>query len=83
MGDMTISNIPDAVLKRLRDRASQEQKSAETLVLELLERAALMPRIPSRESLSELDRIRAMTPAPLPSSVPLIRELREQNDTGR
>lgn len=59
MGSIVIRNIPDDVLKRLKDRAKAEGKSAEQLAREALSEKAK----PSREEIMrEAARIRAMSP---------------------
>jgi plasmid stability protein len=59
MGSMVIRNIPDDVLKRLKDRAKAEGKSTEQLAREALSEKAK----PSREQIMrDAARIRAMSP---------------------
>lgn len=63
MGQVVIRNIDDAVLERLKAKATEQRKSFEQSLRELLTEAAK----PSRaELLAEVDRIRAMTPARQP-----------------
>jgi plasmid stability protein len=77
MGQILVRNLEDAVIEKLKARAAREKRSLEQTVREILMDAAK----PSRsEVLAEMDRIRAMTPKRLDSSVPLIRAFRDGDD---
>jgi len=77
MGSITIRNLDDDVIARLKERARANGRSLEA---ELREIVAMSARQPSREEfLAEIDRIRAMTPSPLQTdSTALIREDRDR-----
>lgn len=79
MADVTIRDIDDAVLRRLRDRAARDGRSVEEVAREIL--AASAPDAPAsgREALlREIDGIRAMTPRPIPyDTSALVREGRD------
>jgi antitoxin FitA len=79
MGQVVIRNIDDRVLERLKARAAAQRRSLEQSLRDLLTEAAKPDRA---ELLAELERIRAMTPAPkpgadYPSAEQLIREDRD------
>jgi hypothetical protein len=82
VGDMTIRNIPDDVFRLFTDKAQQEGLSPESLALRLVQREVRRPKIPSIEDIAELKRLRELTPGRQPSSVPIIRELRDHGDIG-
>ena len=65
MAQVVIRNIDDRVFERLKARAAAQRKPLEQSLRELLTEAA-RPNHP--ELLAELERIRAMTPPPLPGS---------------
>ena len=79
MGQVIIRNVDDRVLDRLKLRAAAQRKSLEQSLRDLLTEAAK----PSRaELLTELERVRAMTPprkpgAGYPTAEELIREVRD------
>jgi plasmid stability protein len=80
VGQVVIRNIDDRVLERLKVRATAQRKSLEQSLRELLIEAAR----PSRaELLTDIERIRAMTPARRPGvTYPAADELiREDRDT--
>lgn len=75
MGSMVIRNIPEDVLRRLKDRAKAEGKSAEQLAREALSEKAT----PSREAvLRRIDAIRAASKRS--SGQAIIDEIREDRD---
>ena len=79
MGQVVIRNIDDLVLERLKARATEQHKSLEQSLREILAAAAK----PSRaELLAEVERIRAMTPPRrpgkrYPTAEQLVRESRD------
>jgi plasmid stability protein len=79
MGQVIVRNLDDDVIERHRSRAKARGLSLEQELREVLTKAAR----PSREELlAEMDRIRAMTPAPKPgqrwySAEELVRETRD------
>lgn len=79
MGQILVRNLNDSIIRRLKQRASEQNLSLEEAVRRILAEAA-KPRKPSkRELLAELDRIAAMSP-PItepPFSEDLIREDRD------
>lgn len=74
MATVTIRNLDDAVVKRLKYQAKQNGRSLEAEVRELLKQAADRKTI--EELLAVADRIAAMTPTDRPQtdSVELLRE---------
>ena len=84
MGNLTIRNLDDAVIARLKARASAHHRSLEAELRELLSRASyLSPRIDDGiglDPLVEARRISAMTPKGVvqTDSTLLIREDRDR-----
>ena len=76
MAQVIVRNLPDDVVARLKARAASRKHSLEQELRDILSAAAR----PSREEfLTEIDRIRAMTPHRLQSdSADLIREDRDR-----
>jgi plasmid stability protein len=80
VGQVVIRNIDDRVVERLKERAAAQRKSLEQSLRELLTEAAK----PNREELiTELQRIRAMTPThntgtTFPTAEQLVREDRDR-----
>jgi plasmid stability protein len=60
MGTVTIRNLDDKVINRLKTRARSNGRSLEAELRDLLTRAAQQP--PIVDALAEADRIAAMTP---------------------
>jgi plasmid stability protein len=85
MGQILVRNLDDAVIRRLKQRASQEKLSLEEAVRRILAEAA-KPERPSKEQLlAELKRIREMG-KPItepPYAEHLIREDRDGGRNGR
>jgi antitoxin FitA len=77
MGQILIRNLDDAVITQLKSRAARNGKSLEQTVREIIAEAV---RPSKEEAWAEIDRIRAMTPRKLESSVPLIRAFRDGDD---
>jgi plasmid stability protein len=79
MGQILVRNLDDSVIRRLKQRASQQKLSLEEAVRRILAEAA-KPEKPSKQVLlAELDRIASMSP-PItepPFSEHLIREDRD------
>ncbi len=77
MATVTIRNLDDAVVERLKYQAKQNGRSLEAEVRELLKQAA--NRKTPEELLAIADRIAAMTPdVPQTDSAELIREDRDR-----
>ena len=80
MGQVIVRNLEDAVIERHRERARARGVSLEQELRDVLTSTARPSR---QELLAEMDRIRAMTPAPKPgqrwiSAEELIREDRDR-----
>jgi antitoxin FitA len=80
MGQIVVRNIDDEALARFKDAARSEGVSAEARLRRMIE--AEPRRITRQEAFRRMAELRAMTPKPLPSSVPLLRELRDGHDEG-
>lgn len=78
MGSMVIRNIPDDVLKRFRERAREDGKSAEELAREAIAEKAK----PSREEIiREMDALRArIKPIDTETMLRIMREARDERD---
>jgi len=78
MATLTIRNLDDAVVEKLKLKAKANNRSLEAEVRVVLETSAKKPS--RREVLAELDRIAAMTPKGVKQtdSVELLRETREE-----
>ena len=84
MGQILVRNLDDAVIKRLKSRATERGKSLEQTVREIIAEA-VGPT--TEEAWAEIDRIRAMTPprkagATYPTAEQLIREERDATTWG-
>jgi antitoxin FitA len=72
---LSIKNVPDDVLERLRARAARNRRSLQGELLDLIERAAdEVPTISAREV---FDRIRKLNLPAGENSVDIIREMRD------
>jgi plasmid stability protein len=72
---LSIKNVPDDVLERLRARAARNRRSLQGELLDLIERAAAeVPTISAREV---FDRIRKLNLPAGESSADIIREMRD------
>ena len=78
MGTLTIRNLEDQIVERLKDKARQNGRSLEAEVREALRREA--KRTTGKEAVAEAERIAAMTPKGVKQtdSVEIIREMREE-----
>jgi plasmid stability protein len=78
MGTVTIRNLDDKVIKRLKMRAKNHRRSLEAELRDLLSHASQQPLIV--DALAEADRIAAMTPKDVKQtdSVILLREDRSR-----
>jgi plasmid stability protein len=78
MGTVTIRNLDDKVIKRLKMRAKNHRRSLEAELRDLLSHASQQPLIV--DALAEADRIAAMTPKGVKQtdSVILLREDRNR-----
>ncbi len=85
MADVLVRGIAQDVIERLEEKARRSGRSLDDLAREVLTREATPTRAPVQtraEILADLDRIRAMTPKRLDSSVWLIRQARDADDIG-
>jgi plasmid stability protein len=81
MAQILIRNIEDAGFQRLKAKAAAAGKSTEAFARSLIERAARTDR---NEAITELDRLRALTPLYITdSSADIIRELRDAESARR
>jgi plasmid stability protein len=72
---LSIKNVPERVVKRLRDRAARNRRSLQGELLDLIERAAdEVPTISAREV---FDRIKGLNLPAGERSVDIIREMRD------
>jgi plasmid stability protein len=78
MGTVTIRNLDDKIIKRLKARAKTHRRSLEAELRDLLSHASRQPLIV--DALAEADRIAAMTPKNVKQtdSVILLREDRDR-----
>lgn len=78
MGTVTIRNLDDKVIKRLKARAKTHRRSLEAELRDLLSYASRQPLVV--DALAEADRIAAMTPKGVKQtdSVILLREDRNR-----
>jgi plasmid stability protein len=78
MGTLTIRNLDDAIVEKLKSRAKANNRSLEAEARVILESSANRPS--RRDLLAELDRIAAMTPKDVKQtdSVEIVREMREE-----
>lgn len=77
MATLTIRNLDDAVVEKLKQRAKANNRSLEAEVRAALERSAARPDLEAFRR--EAERIAAMTPdVPQTDSVELIREDRDR-----
>lgn len=82
MGQILIRKIDDGALERLQILAKERGMPLEALARKAIEQAALrQTEQESRDWLKRLEELRAMTPVRGVDSVPLIRKLREDDDT--
>jgi plasmid stability protein len=72
---LSIKNVPEAIVDRLRERAKRNRRSLQGELLDLVERAAQEAPIPSARTVYE--RIRNLNLPKGPSSVAIIRKMRD------
>ncbi len=77
MASVTIRNLDDGVVERLKSKAKDNGRSLEAELREILSTEAR--RASTKELIAEADRIAAMTPKDRPQtdSVKIIREVRD------
>ena len=76
MAQVLVRNLPDDVVARLKARAARARRSLEQELRDILTEAARLPR---KEILADMDRIRALTPkVPQTDAAELIREGRDR-----
>ncbi len=77
MASLTIRNLDDGVVEKLKARAKTHHRSLEAELREILSTVAR--RASTKELIAEADRIAAMTPKDRPrtDSVKIIREFRD------
>jgi len=72
---LSIKNVPDDVVERLRARAARNRRSLQGELLDLIERAA--DELPTISARSVYERIRSLNLPEGESSTDIIRELRD------
>jgi plasmid stability protein len=72
---LSIKNVPDDVVERLRARAARNRRSLQGELLDLVERAA--DEVPTISARDVYQRIRKLKLPPGESSTAIIRELRD------
>ena len=72
---LSIKNVPEAVVDRLRERAKRNRRSLQGELLDVIERAAREPPILSARDVYE--RVKKLNLPKGPSSVDLIRKMRD------
>jgi hypothetical protein len=82
MGAKTIENIPEAVWERFEIKAREQGLAPEALIVRLMEREVLVPKVPSAETMRRMAELRAMTPKQDGTTGKILRELRDYGDIG-
>jgi hypothetical protein len=72
---LSIKNVPERVVKRLRERAARNRRSLQGELLDLIERAA--DDVPTISVRQVFERIKALNLPAGESSVDIIREMRD------
>ena len=72
---LSIKNVPDAVVERLRARAARNRRSLQGELLDLIERAA--DELPTISARAVYERIRKLKLPTGESSADIIREMRD------
>jgi plasmid stability protein len=72
---LSIKNVPEHVVKRLRQRAARNRRSLQGELLDLIERAA--DEVPTISARAVLERIRNLNLPAGESSADIIREMRD------
>ena len=72
---LSIKNVPDHVIKRLRARAARNRRSLQGELLDLVERAA--EEVPTLSARTVFERIRKLNLPAGESSADIIREMRD------
>jgi len=72
---LSIKNVPDHVVKRLRARAARNRRSLQGELLDLVERAA--DEVPTISARAVYDRIKTLKLPAGESSADIIREMRD------
>jgi plasmid stability protein len=72
---LSIKNVPDGVLERLRARAARNRRSLQGELLDLIERAA--DEVPTISARAVYDRIRKLNLPAGENSADIIREMRD------
>jgi antitoxin FitA len=72
---LSIKNVPDHVIKRLRARAARNRRSLQGELLDLVERAA--DEVPTLSARTVFERIRKLNLPAGESSAGIIREMRD------
>jgi plasmid stability protein len=78
VGQMVVRKINDETLARFKARAKSEGVSAEAMVRRMIETESA--RMTREQALKRMDELRALTSKTLPSSVELIRAMRDCSD---
>jgi plasmid stability protein len=72
---LSIKNVPERVVRRLRQRAARNRRSLQGELLDLIERAA--DEVPTISARAVLERIRNLNLPAGESSADIIREMRD------
>ena len=72
---LSIKNVPDAIVDRLRERAKRNRRSLQGELLDVVERAA--QELPILSARDVYERIRKLDLPKGPSSVAIIRKMRD------
>ncbi len=83
MAQLLIRNIPEDVMTAFKARANGEGMAAETLARIVIARESERP--PRAEAIRRMEAMRALSkplPSDSPSSLALLRQLRDGNDDG-
>jgi len=72
---LSIKNVPERVVKRLRERAERNRRSLQGELLDLIERA--VEEVPTISVREVFDRIKTLNLPAGESSVDIIREMRD------
>ena len=80
MANLTIRNLDDAIVERLKARAARHGRSLEAEIRHILQRTAGNPPLTPEEAVERADRIAAMTPKGVKQtdSTEIIRKMRDE-----
>jgi len=80
MATLTIRNLDDGVVERLKQRAERNGRSLEAEIRQILQRTAGNPPLTGEDAVARADRIAAMTPKGVKQtdSTEIIRKMRDE-----